>query len=636
MATPQDATQSQDSTQSQLPAGYTVEPLSPAGVGIGEAPKPQSAAPVAQAHPALPSGYTVEPLTPSAATPSAPTAEQPSAVSKFVDDVKAGFGSAGAQSLASVAKLGSHIPATEWVSDKIGDILGLPKLPQGVNPYDVVANQMNKVAARDTQSTGGKVGAVAEGVAEFVLGEEALKGLSAGERLLKLGQVTKLLEKYPAMAQAAEQAMKLKSLQAVGRIARTSALSAGQAGLHNESMVQGAESGVVGGTIGEVAGAAGSYLQTLTPKARVAAARAQFLAEKAKAQDAFEALSQKGADAVENTALKVAKDAGATTTEDALNTTYTFDNAAYDLKATAKPTFEALDKESGGAFETIKNRIDNARKIIRNGAASLEDLEKAQDALKVANDQMDALFKQSSIDSAKLQAARTAWRKASTLEDLHDGLDRAYRTSSVVRPTQAKTLINAVTEEGGVNPADVGIQTKLSSFLDPKKFSARFRSTVDRIGRERLVDAIGDDGIQQLDDVDNLFRTSLASQKAQQELTQTVLAAAAKAPKGSPLNTLGYEMLSAGAGAGIGAGYGAVTSQEGQRTSGALQGATYGGLAGGAVGIPISLAHFMYEHPRFGVAVLRAVKASAAPLSTVTHVFQPSSGTVIPINQNQQ
>lgn len=636
MATPtQDATQSQDSTQSQLPAGYTVEPLSPAGVGIGEPPKPQSAAPVAQAHPALPSGYTVEPLTPSTATPAAP-AENPSAIGKFVDDVKAGFGSAGAQSLASVAKLGSHIPATEWVSDKIGDIIGLPKLPQGVNPYDVVANQMNKVAARDTQSTGGKVGAVAEGVAEFILGEEALKGLTAGERLLKIAQVTKLMEKYPAMAQAAEQAMKLKSLQVAGRIARTSALSAGQAGLHNESMVQGAESGVVGGTIGEVAGAAGSYLKTLTPKARAAAAKAEFLAEKAKAQDALESLSQKGADEVENTALKAAKNAGATTTEDALNTTYTFDNAAYDLKASAKPTFEALDKESGGAFETIKNRIDNARKIIRNGAASLDDLEKAQDALRVANDQMDALFKQSSIDSTKLEAARTAWRKASTLEELHDGLDRAYNTSSVIRPTQAKTLINAVTEEGGVNPAEVGIQTKVGSMLDPKKFSARFRSTVDRIGRERLIDALGDEGIQQLDDVDHLFRTSLASQKAQQGLTRTVLAAAAKAPKGSPLNTLGYEMLSATAGAGIGAVYGAVTSPEGERTYGALQGATYGGLVGGVVGIPISLAHFLYEHPRFGVAVLRAVKSSAAPLSTATHVFHQSTGRVEPIGQSQQ
>jgi hypothetical protein len=555
-------------------------------------------------------------------------------VSKFADEAVQSFGSHAAQSLSTLARVGGHIPGTEWVSDKIGDILGLPKLatvpekdaqgnPTGkmvpANPYGVVSDQMNTVASSDEQTTAGKVGAVGEGVAEFVLGEAALKGLTVGERLMEIAKTTKMLEKYPAMAKAAQQAMELKSLQVAGRIARTSALSAGQAGLHDQSMVQGAVSGALGGAVGEAAGAGATYLKTLTPEAKAAQAAADYTANAAKAQEALSAVSTRGAGQVENVALATAKNAGATTTEGVLKTPYNFNNAAFDIKASAKPVFEKLDEQSDGLFQTTQTRIDNARKIIRNGASTIQALADAQNELKAANDKMEDIFSTSDLGAKDLKTARGAWRKASTLEDLHDGLDKAYSV-----PSAALQSLPQDASITGLTPDQIRVQAA----LNPKKYSPQLNSVVRSIGRARLVDALGDEGVNQLYSVDRLFKQTLSNQKTEQTLLRVMTNAAAKAPKGSPLNTLGYELLTTGAGATLGAGYGAATAPQGERTAGALQGATIGGVIGGVAGVPVSIAHFLYTHPVIGIKLLSAVNRMAPPLSTATHVYSPETGTV--------
>lgn len=657
------------SSNTGLPQGYTEEPITPSGASV---PSPQ-AHPATQPAQGLPSGYTEEPIAPSVAAPSgasstwdnktsttypssiltpwdneAPRVHDTSTFSgklaQMGDDIANGALQAASKTAAGLAKLGSYHAtsgpsALEYVSDKVGDILGLPHLPTGVSPYDAAQAQAAQQSAAAQKTTGGVIGEVGENVAEYALGEGELKALTGGAKLMEVAKMTKLLEQYPEVKTAVETAMKLKALQMAGRVARVSAIQAVQGGLHaapnqvGQEMARGAEYGAAGGALGEAAGAGAEALKARTAEGMSAAAEAEFLAHQKASNQALSDLSVKGTDSVENVAKKAAINAGATTTEDDISNPYHFDNAAFDIKASAKPVFTALDKESNGAFETIRTRIDNAKQIIRNGASSIDALEQAQNALKVGNDQMESLFNSSKISRADLDGARNAWYKASTLEDLHDGLDKAYATSSVVQPSQAAAFKQSL-KDMGIDPNATNIT--IQSNLDPKKFSARFRATVDKIGRKRLFDALGDEGINDLDEVDREFRTAVASQKNQQALTRAMYAAAAKAPKGSPLNTLGYELLATAGGAGVGAGYGAATSTPENRISGALTGAEYGAAAGAAVGIPAAIVHFMYTHPKPSIAILKGLKPLAVPASigaNVTHRFDENTGTVIPVDQ---
>src|SRR6266852_5353925 len=183
----------------------------------------------------------------------------------FGNDIAQGAGTAAAQSLASIAKAGSHIPGVEYVSDKIGDLLGLPKLDKNVNPYDTVNQSTASNAATATRTTGGKVGAGVEGLGEFVTGEEALKGLSVGERLMEVAKATKVLERYPVLAEIAQNAKAIKLAHAAGNVARASTVGTVQGLAHGESLGQAATSGAVAGGTGAVLEGAVQGIKAVAP-----------------------------------------------------------------------------------------------------------------------------------------------------------------------------------------------------------------------------------------------------------------------------------------------------------------------------------------------------------------------------------
>src|ERR1039458_9417383 len=138
-------------------------------------------------------------------TPTAPASTAPKP--GLGEQVAQGFGSAAATGLAGLGKIASHIPGVPAIAEKVGDVMGLPKLPQGVNPYDIV-QKSTEAAAQQAQSTwAGKGGALLETAAEFAVGEEALKGLSQVERLRKLMPMMKMFENSPRLLKAAQVAM---------------------------------------------------------------------------------------------------------------------------------------------------------------------------------------------------------------------------------------------------------------------------------------------------------------------------------------------------------------------------------------------------------------------------------------------
>ena len=110
-------------------------------------------------------------------------------------------------------------------------------------------------------NTAQKVGVGAEGIAEFFLGDEALKGLSIAERLGMASKVAKLAEMYWVIAKIIT-----GGLNAV----RTGTTSAAQSALHapegerGSAALTGAEYGAAGSAVADAAAEGISQMMPLT------------------------------------------------------------------------------------------------------------------------------------------------------------------------------------------------------------------------------------------------------------------------------------------------------------------------------------------------------------------------------------
>jgi hypothetical protein len=115
-------------------------------------------------------------------------------------------------------------------------------------------------AAKPNENMSQSVGGGLETIAEFLTGEEALKGLSLGAKLQKIAPVLKTLEKYPRMAKILETGI------------RQGTVGAAQSAEHGESaseaLTTGAITGVTGGAAEAVIPAAYGGVKSLIAKIR--------------------------------------------------------------------------------------------------------------------------------------------------------------------------------------------------------------------------------------------------------------------------------------------------------------------------------------------------------------------------------
>lgn len=371
----------------------------------------------------------------------------------FGNDVTQGFGTAAAQSLSSIAKVGSHIPGVEYVSDKIGDLLGLPKLPASVNPYNTVDQSTASNAAAATQTTGGKVGAGLEGLGEFVTGEEALKGLSLGERLMEVAKATKVLERYPVLAEIAQNAKAVKLAHAAGNIARTSAVGTVQGLAHGESLPEAATSGAMAGGTGAVLEGAGALVKKLAPEVKeiagelipVRASQESGLANVAENVAPTKALSKFDVNETQPAAKRVignvASDVGSKEISgQALATeAKNLGERADQIRAQSKPVFEKLDALTKDDEMTFSDYQKQERAAYQSG-----DIETAKKAKTAQADILNRFKDQ--FDPKDLENGRANWRQASALQDVHDSVN----TKSIVGPTPVE-LRPKGTDPGYIN-----------------------------------------------------------------------------------------------------------------------------------------------------------------------------------------
>lgn len=454
-------------------------------------------------------------------------------------------------------------------------------------------------------------GSVAEQLAEFAMGEGEAK---AGAKVLA--------EHYGQVAKLAKVIEETPLLQKALRIARTSAISAAQSGAHGQDVAQGAEYGAAGGVVGELAGSAAGQLIKNTPAAVAEATTAKFNDDLAKELSdntvLKNQLSNEVSNAYDHLQAKFGKPAGDTLARRLDQPILSYGDLAADLRTQAKPVFEQLDKESEGAFQATKNKIEAARKIIRN-PASPEAFESAQKSEADGEKQLASIFDNSSLDPKDLDSARSMWRISSTADKLDSEFDKALSV-----PQKGHSAL----------PPGTNVT------VDPKKLVARLNRAVDSIPKNRMAELIGEDGTKKLYGIIQPLAGAMADEKKAAQLSKMIAEAQAKLPKPSPGNTIGYGLLSsvsgAGVGAGVGAGAGAVNARvHGEDvTSGAAQGALYGAAAGGVAGLGYAPFHFMLTHPDIGAKML-AVVNKAAPLGSqaiksATHVFNPATNAVEP------
>lgn len=239
---------------------------------------PNSITPIAQ--PAAPPTVQIDPfsITPlSGQQPASEPAVQPPTqsladqVNEVGDNLAKGFGKGVLQ---TTSGLGNII-------HKVGEYVH-PGLGEAVIPQSGLTAEQNMA---QTHGTAQSIGAGAESVAEFLMGDEALKGLSMADKYAQIAKTMKMAEQSPRLMKALKigaDAARMGTVQGaqtgvktggdVGAALKSGALGAGTAGVL----------GGVGSAIGEGASAvgnAGSKIQELGDVAANAAPKAEVAAD---------------------------------------------------------------------------------------------------------------------------------------------------------------------------------------------------------------------------------------------------------------------------------------------------------------------------------------------------------------------
>jgi hypothetical protein len=208
------------------------------------------------------------------------------------ENLAQGFGASAAEGLTGLGKIAGKIPGAKYAAEKVGDVLGLPKLPEGTNPYAAVEKGIQPAVKKATETTAGKIGYGGETLTEFLLGDEALKGLSLGDRLLQISKVAKVFENSPRLMRATQigaEALRQGTVQAV----QTEAKSGGD-------VKKAAEEGGTMAGVSAALGGAGAVASGLLSKAGKAAQTVETLGKVAEAAPAKEDVTEAAKSAIDS------------------------------------------------------------------------------------------------------------------------------------------------------------------------------------------------------------------------------------------------------------------------------------------------------------------------------------------------
>jgi hypothetical protein len=445
------------------------------------------------------------------------------------------------------------LSGTSQLAGKAADKLGLrhKDLSQLITDGGQTRGIFGELPASDAETkpegVGENIGYWGENLVEFFTGDEALKSLSLAQKLGLATKVAKLAESHPAIA---------KLLSAGLRATRTGVVSGAQEAAHGGDtgdVLTAAGTGFLTHTGSEGLGElsklakpvirkiAGEALET-TPKWKGAGTAAKLAAENQ--EPAKQVIANVSRDSAEPIVAKFGQKAPETITS--------FKDAANAVEGAAKPVFQKLDEISNGGFQTAKNELDTANKVMRR-ATSMEDLKAAEKAAADAQGKIDTIFKsaEGKVSPDDLQNARSAWRSKKVLEQLHSKIDQAFDM-----PQSASDISGA------------------TRTLDLAKLQGRLNAAFQKIPKQDLESVLGKQGASSLLDL-----AKLGADPARAK-------------------TLGEIAMQIG-------------SHHSSGGAGVLAGAAIGhAIPGGSIALGL---HFLYSHPEVGQIVAKGLSKGLNP-----------------------
>jgi hypothetical protein len=446
------------------------------------------------------------------------------------------------------------LSGTSQLAGKVADKAGLRQ--SSGQPRGIFGEAPASAAETAPQGIGEHVGYIGENLMEFISGDEALKGLSLAEKLGLATKVAKLAEDHPAIAKIIGMGL---------RATRTGTVSAGQEALHGGDTSDVLTAGGTGFLSSAGSEGLGELSKLAKPIVKKIAGESLETAPKWKGAGTAAKLAEANQEPAKRVIANVAHDSAEPIVQkfgqQAPDTITSFKDAAEAVEAASKPVFQKLDEISSGGFQTAKNELDSANKVIRR-ATSMEDLKAAEKAAADAQGKIDTIFKnaEGKVSPEDLQNARNGWRSKRVLEQLHSKIDQAFDM-----PQSASDISGA------------------TRTLDLAKLQGRLNAAFQKIPKQELETVLGRSGTE------SLF--SLAKLGADPARAKTL---------GEIAMQIGSNLSAGGAGT--------------------LAGAALGhAIPGGSIALGL---HFLYSHPEAGALVAKGLSKGLTPKVIVPAVLQ--------------
>lgn len=289
----------------------------------------------------------------------------------------------------------------------------------------------DKLEAHGAGETIGKMG---EGLAEFVLGDEALKGMSIAEKLGIAQKVTDLAKSYPTLAKLISFGM---------NAARGSTIGGITGGLHG-----GASGAAIGATMGGATEAVGS------PEAKQAASTV------------WDTITGKAIQSKLQTAIRsVLGDTAETANAGHLPAGELRESAntlADNLQSQAKALYKKIDDATQGEFTNIQGKIKNVENRLRDIAGTDDEAEERlynqKVALNVRMDEAIEAAKKAGVNPSIADDARNTWHQMSALRDVDSQIKAAMPGAKqvkgeVVDPTAFANRVQKLYDSGRLQAA---------------------------------------------------------------------------------------------------------------------------------------------------------------------------------------
>jgi hypothetical protein len=373
-----------------------------------------------------------------------PSAVQPEGTLSKIGDVAADVGT-------GIAKgAGQTVNTIGGLISKVAPSIVRPSDVQGMEQIEAPTN------------TAQKVGVAGEGLAEFLLGDEALKGLSLGARLLKAGKIASIIEESPRLRTAVKIGM---NAIRQGGVTSTEALAKGA------TPGQAAEAGAAGGLLSASA-------QSVIP--------AYSALKGALSTKAIQPVLQNGI----RTVMDAVADENGVERPSATSVRDVVKDVADKVYAKSKAIYAQLDEATDGRFQRFEDQLRNINRKLQE-VSGIDD-EKEADLLSRKTDVEAAQSKAfedakaKGVDPQLVDEARANYKKAQALYDLNGHVEMS---AEGLRP--------------GAEISDINKRPSVEE-VDPRKLFSRLNK-LNNSGR--LQEAVGNHANDLLNHADNASET---------------------------------------------------------------------------------------------------------------------------------